>query len=63
MIRIEVVVSPEGEISVQTKGFIGSLCRDASQFLEKALGVSVNEQVTAEFYQVQQIQQNQQQEC
>lgn len=53
MKTIEVVVSPQGEVSVQTKGFAGSSCREASQFIEQALGQWLGEQLTAEFHQVQ----------
>lgn len=38
MKTIEILVSPTGETSIQTKGFTGSGCRDASQFIEEALG-------------------------
>jgi DUF2997 family protein len=48
---IEVVISPQGESRVETKGFVGSCCRQASHFLEQALGLPGHEQVTAEFYQ------------
>lgn len=48
--RIEVLVSPTGETSVQTKGFTGSSCRAASAFLEQALGVRTAEKLTSEFY-------------
>ena len=48
---IEVVVSPQGETTVQTKGYAGADCLTASAFLERALGVSVNDLRTAEFYQ------------
>ena len=48
---IEVVVSPTGETKVQTKGFVGSGCRDASRFMEEALGLRAGEQVTSEFHQ------------
>ena len=50
---IEVVVSPAGEATVQTKGFSGPSCRDASRFVERALGDAVAERLTAEFYQPQ----------
>jgi predicted lipase len=50
---IEVIVSPTGETKVETKGFQGSSCRAASQFLEKALGQATGERPTAEFYQTQ----------
>jgi hypothetical protein len=48
---IEVVVSPTGEATVQTKGYAGADCLQASRFLEQALGVTTNERKTAEFYQ------------
>jgi hypothetical protein len=51
MKTIEIVVSPQGEVSVQTKGFAGSSCREASQFIEQALGQRLGEQLTAEFHQ------------
>ena len=48
---IEVIVSPTGETKVETKGFAGNSCRDASQFLEQALGSPNSETLKAEFYQ------------
>jgi hypothetical protein len=47
---IEVIVSPSGETRLETKGFAGSSCQAASQFLEKALGLRQSEQLTAEFH-------------
>ncbi|HEY3963616.1 MAG TPA: DUF2997 domain-containing protein [Planctomycetaceae bacterium] len=47
---IEVIVSPTGETKIETKGFVGSSCRDASKFLEEALGQRASEQTTAEFH-------------
>ena len=35
---IEVIVSPTGETRIETKGFAGSSCRDASRFIEQSLG-------------------------
>jgi hypothetical protein len=46
---IEVVVSPSGETTVQTKGYAGGACLAASQFLE-ALGVVSADRKTSEFY-------------
>ena len=54
---IEVVVSPKGETTVQTKGYAGSDCLQASRFLEQALGVSAAESKTAEFYETAPIEQ------
>jgi hypothetical protein len=48
---IEIIVAPNGQSKVQTKGFTGSSCRQASQFIEKALGQRTSEQLTADFYQ------------
>jgi hypothetical protein len=50
---IEVVVSPKGETTVQTKGYAGADCLQASKFLEQALGVAATERKTAEFYQTE----------
>ena len=51
MKTIEVIISPKGETKIETKGFTGSFCRQASQFLEQALGATAREQLTAEFFQ------------
>jgi hypothetical protein len=58
---IEITVSPQGITKVQTKGFNGSSCNEASKFLEEALGKRLVEQRTAEFYQPQAAEQLQQQ--
>jgi hypothetical protein len=47
---IEVIVSPSGETRVETKGFAGSTCQQASKFLEEAIGARQSEKLTAEFY-------------
>jgi hypothetical protein len=48
---IEVVVSPRGEATVQTRGYAGGDCLGASKFLEQALGVVTADRKTPEFYQ------------
>ena len=48
---LEVIVSPNGETNVQTKGFVGAECLEASRWLEQALGIVAQERKTAEFYQ------------
>jgi hypothetical protein len=48
---IEIIISPKGEPTVTTLGFSGSSCRDASRFIEQALGERTSEQLTAEFHQ------------
>lgn len=48
---IELTVSPTGETTVQTKGYAGGDCLQASKFLEQALGSKIVDQKTPEFYQ------------
>jgi Protein of unknown function (DUF2997) len=47
---IEVIISPTGETSVQTQGYAGGDCLEASKFLESALGQVATERKTSEFY-------------
>ena len=47
---IEVTVSSKGETTIQTKGFTGGSCRDATRSLEAALGIRDREQLTSEFH-------------
>jgi len=61
MKTIEIIVSPTGEATVQTRGFTGAACQDASRFLEQALGARLSGERTAEFYQTEQIPQTTQQ--
>jgi hypothetical protein len=48
---IEVIVTPSGETRVETKGFSGASCRDATRALEQALGSQTDEQLTREYFQ------------
>jgi Protein of unknown function (DUF2997) len=50
---IEVTVSPQGEVTVQTKGYAGADCLAASKYLEQALGVTTADVKTAEFHQAE----------
>ena len=51
MKTIEIIVAPNGQSRVETKGFTGGGCRQASQFIERALGQQTDEQLKAEFHQ------------
>jgi hypothetical protein len=51
---IEITVNSKGEATVRTRGFAGGECREASRFVEQALGRRTAETLTAEFYQGQQ---------
>jgi len=50
---IDVIVAPDGSSRVQTNGFTGSQCKEASRFLEQALGTVQSEQLTGDFYRTQ----------
>jgi hypothetical protein len=56
--KIEITVDTKGNSRVQTKGFAGAECVEASQFIEQALGKQVSQRTTPEFFSVQN-QQNQ----
>ena len=58
---IVVVISPQGETKLETTGFAGAECREASRSIERALGEPAAEQLTSEFY-TQPIEQSQQRE-
>lgn len=62
MKTITVTVAPDGSSRVQTDGFTGRSCQDASRFLEAALGKQQREQLTAEFYRQSESQQARQQQ-
>jgi hypothetical protein len=48
---MEIIFLPNGQSRVETKGFIGTECREASRFLEQALGQSTQEILKPEFHQ------------
>ena len=50
MKTIEITVTSSGQTRVETKGFEGNSCRQASEFLERALGQKTHEQLTSDFY-------------
>lgn len=53
MKTIQVIVSRDGSSRVETNGFAGQKCQDASRFIEQALGMKQNEQLTADFYRAE----------
>lgn len=63
MKTIEIIVDAKGAVVVETKGFVGASCKDASRFIEQALGDTTAERLTAEFHQAvdQRVEQRQQQ--
>ena len=54
---LELIISQTGDTVLETKGFSGAECLEASHFLERALGVSAVEHKTAEYYAATQAEQ------
>ena len=48
---IEITVDAEGGVAVKTKGFTGATCKDASRFIEQALGQAGTEKLLPEYFQ------------
>jgi hypothetical protein len=48
---IEILIAPNGQSRVETKGFVGNECSEASRFVEQALGQSTDETLKPEFHQ------------
>jgi hypothetical protein len=53
MRTVEITVDPQGNTRVETKGFAGEACKEASKFVENALGKTVGEMLTPEYYHAQ----------
>ena len=53
MKTIEITVDPQGQSRVETRGFSGGECREASRFVEQALGRRTSEALTAEYHRAQ----------
>ena len=47
---VEIVVDPAGRVTVATRGFAGAACKEASRFVEEALGRRGDERLTAEYF-------------
>ena len=50
MKTIKLVISPKGETTVETNGFAGQSCQDASKSIEQALGKTTTEHLTSEYF-------------
>ncbi len=50
MKTIEIIVSPQGETSLTTQGFVGRECLEATRQLEAALGRKLGDRLTGEFF-------------
>jgi len=50
MKTIEIIVSPDGQTRLETKGFVGPACQEASRFLRRTLGNPLRETKTSDFF-------------
>ena len=60
---IEIIISPKGETKIETHGFTGSSCSDASRFIESALGRKTAEQFKPEYFQTENLQHKELVQC
>jgi hypothetical protein len=51
MRTIHITVDPQGNVKLQTRGYAGRACLDASRELEQVLGERVSETMTNEYFQ------------
>ena len=49
---IEILVAPDGTISIDAVGFKGADCEQATEFLEQALGLTCEKRRKPEYHQV-----------
>ena len=50
MTSITIIVKPDGKTVVETSGYYGTSCKDASRFIEQALGQKQTETIKPEYY-------------
>jgi Protein of unknown function (DUF2997) len=49
--EMEIEIGRDGKVNIKVKGVQGSECLEFSQFLEEALGETVEQELTSEYYQ------------
>jgi len=50
--EMEIEIGRDGKVSIKVNGVQGEECLEFSQFLEKALGETLEQERTSEYYQV-----------
>jgi hypothetical protein len=51
--EIEIEIGRDGKVNIKVKGVPGTECVEFSQFLEEALGDTLEQELTSEYYQLQ----------
>jgi hypothetical protein len=49
--EMEIEIGRDGKVNIKVKGVQGVECLEFSQFLEEALGETVEQELTSEYYQ------------
>jgi hypothetical protein len=63
MTTIELIVAPDGQTRLQTRGFPGASCLAASRWLEAALGRTKSDRLSSEYHAAAPVQASAQQEA
>ncbi|MGL4942085.1 MAG: DUF2997 domain-containing protein [Thermoguttaceae bacterium] len=63
MKTITLIITTDGTTKVETNGFDGQSCKDASTFIEHALGTQTAEQFKSEYFHTTNINQQETQQC
>ena len=63
MKSITLIIAHDGKTTVETHGFTGSSCTDATKFLETALGRKTEQQYKTEYFSTNNLQQKEQIQC
>ena len=50
--EMEIEIDRDGKVNIKVKGVQGADCLEFSQFLEEALGETVEQELTSEYYQL-----------
>jgi len=59
-----IIIAPDGQTKIATDGYTGSSCREASRFLEDAIGTGTVERLKAEYLdENHNLQQEEQTQC
>jgi len=56
MNTVIVEIDEQGNVRIDTKGFSGKSCKDATRELEIALGIVTDEKLTADYYRAEPLQ-------
>ena len=60
---ITIIIAPDGKTIIETDGYSGSSCREASRFLEEALGTGTIEHLKPECFFDENINHQQKEQC